>query len=565
MHFRQKPKKNVLVTKTPGSAPIVSHVTKISNQGSAPAAVASSKVNLMSSSKQTPLATDSAKTVMNVNTQNTPTVSVNRKMIPTLLDYANNKADRSNDNSLPNSANNSNSGINSDSVKSVLANSLTSKVIGPKPSQSKPLAESWDHQVADILKQSIAHQIASNKPGSQTPFQRQNSRENSYLAQFQNFTASAGAFQQSGNKLPSPKSQAQGQQQKTGHNPAIDLSPPKAHSQGQGQVMTKEQQEQFLKETQEKNIQRLLQQQMEKKKKAAVLEANKLINLAKNSSRNPETNSMTLNLVKNVAKPVQSQGTGLASKPSVSGQHQMGQNVSLLTENVIRQQLDKHAAAVPSSGGTSAGQMLNIATNVFKQQSALADQLRKTSQQSTALSANSSMSQGKQQVVRIPKGQGQVQGHLAVSSSSELLAASLMQSLIGQAQSKSNQSKPFTGISPSSSSQPAPAPFQGASSHIAHNQPRSHLQQSSSSSPVTQGMTPKWNSTSMSVSGYNGAGDNQRRTSFDGSGDGSSKNYLVSSTSPHTVAGYQTVNLSNLSSEQMAALQHHTGEKLSPC
>ena len=496
LHFRQKPKKNVLVTKTPGSAPTISHVTKATNQASAPAAVSGSKIVInTANNKNTPQVPVSAKSVLQVSSQNTPVAS-GKKIVPTLLDYITESTGNSSANNLPNSANID----KTDSVstaKSALAATSTvvaTKMLEPKPIHSKPLAESWNHQVADILRQSVVNQVA-NKAATQSQFQRQNSYENSFLAQFQSFTAST--YQHSANKLPSPKDTGQGhslsQQQKAGQSKqAIDLSPPKAHSQSH---MSSIQQQKFLKEAQEKNIQRLLEQQIEEKKKvAAAQQLAKLINQSKTSPRNPDTSPVSVSLG--------------ASK-------QISKNVSLLTENVIRQQLDKQLSSVSSSGKSS----IQGHSDIFTSPTALAESLRKTSPQSNTVS---STSQVKPQVVRVVKGQGQVLSHSQPGSSGSLSATNLMQSLFGQAQSKASS---------------LAASYQSSNSLNASSQPRSHQQSPGGmSSQIPHVVTPNWNVGSLSQPGYNGIGESQRRTSFDGSGDGGS--------------------------QFQAAFQHHTGTRI---
>ena len=499
------------MTKTPGSAPTISHVTKTANQGSAPAAVTNSKIviNASNANKTTPQVPVSAKSLVQASSQNTPVVSV-KKIVPTLLDYTIESAVRDNTNNPQKSANNAktdniitvNSAKSAATVTSSITtnkqNVMTSKTPEPKPAHTKPLAESWNHQVADILRQSVVNQMTKKTSPPTQQFQRQNSYENSFIAQFQNFAAS-----QVSNKLPSPKDTGLGQsltqQHKMGSakqaidlsppkgqaKQAIDLSPPKAHSQGQ---MSAAQQEKFLKDAQERNIQRLLEQQIDDRKKlAAAQQLAKLISQAKPSSRNTDTS------------PV-SAGLG-ASK-------QIGKNVSLLTENVIRQHLDKHVSSVTSSGKTGSKQGQG---DIFTSPVALAESLRKVSPQSNTVS---STSQVKPQVVRVVKGQGQTQGlvqghgHSQPQSSSSLSAVNLMQSLFGQAQSKASS---------------LAASYQSGSSHNASNQPRSHQQSPSGLSSQNPHRSPSWNvGGSLSQPGYNGVGDSQRRTSFDGAGDSGS-------------------------------------------
>ena len=498
--FRQKAKKNVLVTKTPGSAPTISHVTKTTNQASAPAAVTNSKIviNGSNANKNTPQAPFSAKSLVQVSSQNTPVVTA-KKIVPTLLDYTNECAARNSANNQPNSANigktdNVSVVYSAKSAPTVTSAVMSTKTVEPKPAHSKPLAESWNHQVADILRQSVVNQI-TNKSSPQTQFQRQNSYENSFLAQFQSFTASA--YQHGSNKLPSPKDTGQGQsltqQQKTSPaKQAIDLSPPKAHSQSH---MTAVQQEKFLKEAQEKNIQRLIDQQIDEKKKiAAAQQLAKLMSQAKTSSRNIDISPVSASLG--------------ASK-------QVGKNVSLLTENVIRQQLDKQLSSVPSSG--KSGKQGH--SDIFTSPTAMAEALRKISPQSNTVS---STTQVKPQVVRVVKGQGQSQvqshSHSQPQSSSSLSAVNLMQSLFGQAQSKASN---------------LAASYHSSTSHNASNQPRSLQKSPSGMSSQIPHVSPSWNVGSLSQPGYNGIGEGQRQTSFDGAGDSGS--------------------------QFQAAFQHHTG------
>ena len=556
VYFRQKQKKNVLMTKTPGSAPTVSHVMKTTNQGSAPAAVTSSKVTSLNSSKQTPLVTDSAKSVLHINAQNTPVVTA-KKIVPTILDYTNKTVERNGANVLPNSANASGIVVSGENIVKTVSpgtTSLIGKMFDSKPPQSKPMAESWNHPVADILRQSVTNQ-KTNKPATPTvsQYQRQSSFENSFLAW--------AGFQHGANQSSPPKEQSHGQlsihvnqqqkpgQQKTG----IDLSPPKGHGQGHSPSAM---QEKFLMESQERQIKRLLLEQ--EKKKQAAQQLVKIGNQAKNSSRNPDTSPNSMNLVKNVNSSGHNFGAGgdVVSRPLPSKHMQINKNVSFLTENVIRQQLDKHASSVPSSMSKGAGQAWSVA-DVNSSPASVADQLRKTSPKTASLSPAVSIPQGIPQVIRMT----QVQGNSSpLPSSDTTVAASLLQSLFVQAQSRTNQSKSYTRVSQANSNQSVPHAV--ASTHNAQNQSRSPLQPSNSSA---QGTTPKWSPTSLAVSGYHGLDDlsmGQRRLSLEGSGDGSSKQYMVSANSPHTVAGYQNVNLSKLSSEQMAAYQHSAGELL---
>ena len=530
VHFRQKPKKNVLVTKTPGSAPTVSHVIKTANQGSAPAAVTSSKVTGISSSKHTPLVADSARTVLNIYSQNTPVVAT-KKIVPTLLDYTNGNSYKNSATVLPNSAK---SGVNVSNAEYCANNPASntsvpfSKAIDSNPQPSKPRAESWNHAVHDILRQSN-----TNKPASKAavptmpPFQRQNS--SNFSAEFQKF-ASGGV-----NQSISPTEQSHGQlgnqQQKTG----IDLSQSKG--QGQGAAVK----EKKLQEAQEKQIQHLIELE---KRKQAHKQLLKLASQVKNIQGNPDASPNSVTIVKKVTSPGQNFGAGgdtgqrsLPSKPL-----QINKNLSLLTESCIRQQLDKHRPPVSSGVGKSVGQIRSV--NDFNNSSmSSADPLRKTSPTAAVIYPNVSMSQGKTQVVRV----AQVQGNSSpLPSSDSNIATSLLRSL-------------FAGEGALNLTKPLPSSV-ASGTHNTTNQSRSLMKPPVSSG---HGLTPKWSPESLGVSGYHGSGalsSGQHRLSFEGSRDGSGKTYSISGTNPQTVAGYPTGNVSKFSPDLKAAFQLPPGK-----
>ena len=517
------------MTKTPGSAPTVSHVIKTANQGSAPAAVTSSKVTGLSS-KHTPLVADSARTVLNIYSQNTPVVAT-KKIVPTLLDYTNGNSYKNSATVLPNSAK---SGVNVSNAEYRANNPASntsvpfSKAIDSNPQPSKPRAESWNHAVHDILRQSNTNKPAS-KPAVPTmpQFQRQNS--SNFSAEFQKF-ASGGV-----NQSISPTEQSHGQlgnqQQKAG----IDLSQSKG--QGQGAAVK----EKKLQEAQEKQIQHLIELE---KRRQAHKQLLKLASQVKNIPGNPDTSPNSVTIVKKVTSPGQNFGAGgdtgqrsLPSKPL-----QINKNLSLLTESCIRQQLDKHRPPVSSGVGKSMGQTRSV--NDFNNSSmSSADPLRKTSPTAAVIYPNVSMSQGKTQVVRV----AQVQGNSSpLPSSDSNIATSLLRSL-------------FAGEGALNLTKPLPSSV-ASGTHNTTNEPRSLMKPPVSSG---HGLTPKWSPESLGVSGYHGSGalsSGQHRLSFEGSRDGSGKTYSISGTNPQTVAGYPTGNVSKFSPDIKAAFQLPPGK-----